>query len=159
LEESRGQGNYSIVSPDVGGVERARSFATRLYNADIAVIDKRRSGPNQIAEMKVVGDVRGRRCIIVDDIVDTGGTLIKAAESLLKEGAVDVRACCVHPVLSGNAFERLQASPLSEIIVTDTIPIPRPTADSKFKVISIAPLVAEAIRRIHAEDSVSGLFR
>lgn len=159
LKERYGSEKLVIVSPDMGGVERARLLATRLDNAEIAVIDKRRSGPNQVAEMKVVGEVSGKTAIILDDIVDTGGTLVKAAETLLKEGAVKVAACCVHPVLSGNAVERLESSALGEVVVTDTIPIPRSAQSDKIKVISVAPIVAEAIKRIHSDDSISSLFR
>ena len=148
-----------IVSPDVGGVARARRYATRLDNADIAIIDKRRSGPNQVAEMKVVGNVEGKSCIIVDDMVDTGGTLMKAGEALLAEGAKRVSAVCTHPVLSSNATERLNESVFEEVIVTDTIPISNAHLGKKIKVLSVASLFAEAIRRIHNEDSVSSLFK
>ena len=159
LKQRYGSKDITIVSPDVGGVARARYFATRFDNADIAIIDKRRSGPNQVAEMKVVGEVQGKTCIIVDDIVDTGGTLAKACDTLLKEGAASVSACCVHPVLSGSALEILEASELQEVIVTDTISSPRFSQLKKLTTISVAPLFAEAIRRIHSEDSVSSLFR
>ncbi len=150
--------NPVLVSPDVGGVERARQFATRMDNLDIAIIYKRRSGPNQVAEMKIVGEVSGKTCLIVDDMVDTGGTLVKAAESLLAEGAKKVVACGVHPVLSSNALERIENSPISEIIVTDTISIPKASTSSKLTVLSVAPIFSEAIKRIHSEDSVSSLF-
>jgi ribose-phosphate pyrophosphokinase len=159
LKQRYGSKDITIVSPDVGGVARARYFATRFDNADIAIIDKRRSGPNQVAEMKVVGEVKGKTCIIVDDMVDTGGTLAKACDTLLKEGAASVSACCVHPVLSGSALEILEASELQEVIVTDTISSPRFAQLKKLTTISVAPLFAEAIRRIHSEDSVSSLFR
>jgi len=159
IKENYGQEDLVVVSPDMGGVERARLLATRLNDAEIAVIDKRRSGPGQIAEMKVVGEVSKRTAILVDDIVDTGGTLIKAAEKLLSEGARKVVACCVHPVLSGNALERLSKAPLEEIIVTDTIPVPRSVKCKKLKILSVAPLFAEGIKRIHGEDSISSLFR
>lgn len=159
LKQKYGSKDITIVSPDIGGVGRARYFATRFDNADIAIIDKRRSGPNQIAEMKVVGDVKDRTCIIVDDMIDTGGTLVKACETLIKEGAKRVSACCAHPVLSGNAKEGLAASSLEEIIVTDTILIPKTFQLKKLTVLSVAPLFAEAIRRIHSDDSVSSLFR
>ena len=158
IAEKYGSTDVTIVSPDAGGVERARNFATRLDNASMAVIDKRRSGPNQVSEMKVVGDVRGKACILVDDMVDTGGTLIKAAETLLAEGATKVVACCVHAVLSGNAAERISASVIEELIVTDTIPLSKGVKMDKIKVLSLAPLCAEAIRRIHGDDSVSSLF-
>lgn len=159
LKQRYGSTDITIVSPDVGGVARARYFATRFDNADIAIIDKRRSGPNKVAEMKVVGDVEGKTCIIVDDIIDTGGTVVKACETLLKEGAKRVSACCVHPVLSGQAIEILGTSKLEEIIVTDTIIVPRAAQLSKLTTLSVAPLFAEAVRRIHFEDSISSLFR
>lgn len=160
LRSKYGVEDVTIVAPDVGGVERARFFATRLDNVPIAVIDKRRAGPNMVASMNVVGDVEGQSCVIVDDMVDTGGTLIKAAETLMEKGAKRVIACCVHPVLSGDARARLSASPIEEFIVTDTIPHPM-NLDKKDKltVLSVAPLFGEAIRRIHSDDSVSGLFK
>lgn len=159
LKEKYGDQELTIVSPDMGGVERARLFATRLGNVDIAVIDKRRSGPNKVAEMKVVGDVENKTCIIVDDMVDTGGTLVKAGETLLAEGANRIIACCVHPVLSGNACERLGASKFDEVIVSDTIPIARSARPDQVTVLSVVPLFAEAVKRIHQEDSISSLFR
>lgn len=159
LKKKYGSSGITLVSPDSGGVERARHYATRLDNADIAIIDKRRSGPNQVAEMKVVGDVSGQTCIIIDDMVDTGGTLVKACERLLEDGAKRVVACCVHPVLSGSAIERLNGSALEEVVVTDTIPILKSHSLEKFTILSVAPLFAEAIKRIHSEDSISSLFR
>lgn len=148
----------TIVSPDMGGVERARLFATRLDNAAIAIIDKRRSRPNEVAEMKVVGDVKNKISVIVDDMIDTGGTLTKAAESLLQEGAKSVYAACTHPVLSGNAAERIEKSSVEKLIVTDTIRVPSSSVGSKIISLSVAGLFAEAIKRIHSEDSVSSLF-
>ncbi|MBX7144746.1 MAG: ribose-phosphate pyrophosphokinase [Oligoflexia bacterium] len=159
VREHYGSEELTIVSPDVGGVERARHFATRLDNAAIAVIDKRRSGPNQVAEMNIVGDVKKQTCIIVDDMIDTGGTMVKAAETLLDAGAKAVIACCCHPVLSGNAIERIKGSKLKELIVTDTIPIAKSALFPRLTVLSVAPLFAEAIRRIHSDDSISSLFR
>ncbi len=159
LADKYGDKHLTIVSPDMGGVERARLFATRLGNADIAVIDKRRSGPNQVAEMKVVGNVKDRTCIIVDDMIDTGGTMVKAGDTLLEQGAESVVSCCVHPVLSGNASERLSNSQIKEVIVADTIPVPRTAQFENLTVLSVVPLFAEAIRRIHNEDSVSNLLR
>jgi ribose-phosphate pyrophosphokinase len=159
LHSKYGVKDVTIVAPDVGGVERARFFATRLENAPIAVIDKRRAGPNMIASMNVVGDVAGQTCVIVDDMADTGGTLVKAAQTLMEEGAKRVIACCVHAVLSGDARTRLNNSPIEEIIVTDTVPHPEVQPGGKFTVLSVAPLFAEAIRRIHSDDSVSSLFR
>ncbi len=159
LKSRYGTKDITIVSPDVGGLERARLVATRLDNSAIAVIDKRRSGPNRVDSMSVVGDVQGQTCILVDDMVDTGGTLVKACDTLTKAGATKVIACCVHPVLSGEARARLNSSALQEIIVTDTIPSAKPEEGDKFSVLSVAPLFAEAIRRIHSDDSVSSLFR
>jgi ribose-phosphate pyrophosphokinase len=158
IAEKYGTKNITIVSPDAGGVERARNYATRLDNAAMAVIDKRRSGPNQVAEMKVVGDVQGHTCVLVDDMIDTGGTLIKAAETLLAEGASKVVACCVHAALSGNAVERITNSAIEELIVSDTITLPKNFKSDKITVLSLAQLCAEAIRRIHEDDSVSSLF-
>lgn len=157
IKAKYGTKGLTIVSPDVGGVERARLVATKLDNASIAVVDKRRSGPGLISEMNVVGEVKGETCIIVDDMVDSGGTLIKAADTLFREGAARVLACCVHAVMSGEAIERLNRSNLEEIVVTDTIPQRYPEG-GKISVLSVAPLFAEAIRRIHSHDSVSSLF-
>jgi ribose-phosphate pyrophosphokinase len=159
LKSKYGGPDVTIVSPDVGGLERARLMATRLDNAPIAVIDKRRSGPNRVDAMNVVGDVDGQTCIIFDDIADTGGTLVKAAETLTKEGAKRVIACCVHPVLSGEARRRLNDSVIEEVICTDSIPHARPEEKDKFTFLSVASIFAEAIRRIHSDDSVSSLFR
>lgn len=151
--------NVMIVSPDAGGVERARYYAEKFNDSEMAIIDKRRSGPNQVAEMRVVGDVRGRTCIIVDDMVDTAGTLVKAADTLKNQGAKKVVACTVHPVLSGNAMERLNGcAALEELIVTDTIVIPRSAQSKKITVLSVAPLIAEGIKRIHSDDSLSSIF-
>jgi ribose-phosphate pyrophosphokinase len=158
IKERYGTENVTIVSPDAGGVERARYYATRLDNAAIAIIDKRRSGPNMVAEMKVVGDVSGKTCVVIDDMIDTGGTLVKAGATLLKEGASKVIACCTHPVFSGTAVQRLKDSSFEEIIVTDSIAIPNSMQFPKLKVLSVAPLFAEAIQRIHSDDSVSSLF-
>ncbi|RMD87087.1 MAG: ribose-phosphate pyrophosphokinase [Candidatus Dadabacteria bacterium] len=158
LHEKYGSDNITIVSPDMGGMERARLFATRLGNTGIALIDKRRVKHNEVAGMRVVGEVKDNVCIIVDDMVDTGGTLIKAAETLLDEGAKGVVAACVHPVLSANAIERLEESVIEEVVVTDTIATTAPKKGKKFKVLSVAPLFAEAINKIHNDDSVSSLF-
>lgn len=149
----------TIVSPDAGGVERARIFATRLDNPPMAIIDKRRSRPNHVAEMRVVGDVQDRTCIIVDDMVDTASTLCKAATTLVAAGAKRVLAVATHGVLSGEAISRIEASPLERVVITDSIPLPeeRQAQSSKITVLSMAPFFAEAIRRIHSEDSVSSL--
>lgn len=158
LKENYGGEELTIVSPDVGGVERARNFATHLDNANLAIIDKRRPGPNQIAEMNVVGEVKGTTCIIVDDMVDTAGTLCKAAETLIKAGAKKVVACAPHALLSGNARERIETSALQEVIVSDSVPLNSASRSDKIKVISVAHLFAEAIKRIYSNDSVSSLF-
>jgi ribose-phosphate pyrophosphokinase len=147
-----------IVSPDAGGVERARAYARRL-GIDIAVIDKRRDKPNEVAEMRIVGDVEGRFCILLDDLIDTAGTLTQAAKALREQGATGVIASCTHPVLSDPAIERIQDSVLERVIVTDTIPLEGPARDcEKIDVVTVAPLLAEAVRRIHEDDSVSDLF-
>ena len=159
LKKNYGGEEITVVSPDMGGMERARILATKMDNADLAVIDKRRVKANEIAEMKVVGEVGGKTCIIVDDMVDTGGTLMKAANTLLEKGASKVIAACTHSVFSGNAVVRLNESAFSEVIVSDTIRQPTVPADGKITVLSVAPLFAEAIKRIHSEDSISTLFK
>ncbi len=147
-----------VVSPDVGGVVRARALAKRL-EADLAIIDKRRPRPNVATVMNIIGEIEGRTCVIVDDLVDTANTLCEAAAALKKRGAAKVMAYCTHPVLSGKAIERITNSELDELVVTDTIPL---NADAKackrIRVLSIAGLFAETVRRISAEDSVSSLF-
>jgi ribose-phosphate pyrophosphokinase len=147
-----------VISPDAGGVERARAYAKRL-DAPLAIIDKRREAANVSQVMNIIGDVRGRTCVIVDDIVDTAGTLVEAARALEKEGARAVYGAITHPVLSGPAIKRIDESPLRELVVTDTIPL-RPDAAqcSKLKVVSVAHLLGESIRRINNEESVSSLF-
>jgi len=147
-----------MVSPDAGGVERTRAFAKRL-NAGLAIIDKRRDRPNECEAVHVIGDVRGKVAVLMDDMVDTAGTLCNGAATLLKNGAKEVHACCSHPVLSGPAVERIQNSELKSLVVTNSIPL-RPEAEAceKIKVLSISALLADAIRRIHSEDSVSSLF-
>jgi ribose-phosphate pyrophosphokinase len=148
----------SVVSPDAGGVERARAFAKHL-DAGLAIIDKRRIRPNEVAEMHIVGEVRDRTAILVDDMVDTAGTLAAAAAALADNGARAVLACCTHPVLSGAAIQRLEASKLSELIVTDTIPLsPQAMGCAKIRVLSVAHLIGEAIKRTHFEESISSLF-
>lgn len=151
-------GPVAVVSPDPGGVERARAFAKRL-DATLAIIDKRRARANEVAEMRVVGDVEGQTAIIVDDIVDTAGTLATAAGALKEAGAVEVMACCTHAVLSGPAIQRIEESELSSLVVTDTIPLSSDgQACPKVKVLSVARLLGEAIRRTHCEESISSLF-
>jgi ribose-phosphate pyrophosphokinase len=147
-----------IVSPDAGGVERARAYAKRL-NASLAIIDKRRDSPNVAQVMNIIGDVSGMTAVLVDDMVDTGGTLVRGASALMEKGAKEVRACCTHPVLSGRAIEVIMESPIEEMIVTDTIPLKDEAKTcSKIKILSISSLLAEAIRRIYEDESVSDLF-
>jgi ribose-phosphate pyrophosphokinase len=147
-----------VVSPDAGGVERARAFAKRL-NAGLAIVDKRRSAPNEAKAMAVIGDVTDKTAIILDDMVDTAGTLTEAASVLLQQGAREVHACCAHPVLSGPAIERISTSELKSLVVTDTIQLtPQGQACEKIKVLSIANLVGEAIIRSYRGDSVTSLF-
>jgi ribose-phosphate pyrophosphokinase len=155
---ARYEGPLTIISPDAGGVERARAYAKRL-DADLAIIDKRREGANVAEVMNIVGDVEGKDCVMVDDMVDTAGTLSEGARALVDEGARSVSAVITHPVLSGPAIKRISESPLSELIVTDTIPLSPAAKDcEKLTVVSVAPLLAEAIRRINNEESVSSLF-
>lgn len=150
--------NLVIVSPDAGGVERARAFAKRLA-ADLAIIDKRRSAPNEAKAMAVIGNVEGKVAVILDDMVDTAGTLTEAADAIVREGAVEVHACCTHPVLSGPAVDRLINSPMKCLVVTDTIPLnEKAMTCDKIKVLSIAELVGEAIIRSYSGDSVTSLF-
>ncbi|MBK9259185.1 MAG: ribose-phosphate pyrophosphokinase [Polyangiaceae bacterium] len=147
-----------IVSPDAGGVERARAFSKRL-GGTLAIIDKRRERANESEVMNIIGEVEGRKCLLLDDIIDTAGTLVNAANALAKAGAKSVAACATHPVLSGPAVSRIKESPLTEVIVSNSIPLSEEArASGKFKVISVARLLAEAIRRIHHSDSVSSLF-
>jgi ribose-phosphate pyrophosphokinase len=151
-------GNVVVVSPDAGGVERARAFAKRL-EADLAIVDKRRDAPNSAKAMAVIGDVTGKVAVILDDMVDTAGTLTEAAGAILAQGASEVHACCAHPVLSGPAIDRISASELNSLVVTDTIPLrDKAAACDKIKVLSIAELVGEAIIRSHRGDSVTSLF-
>src|SRR3954466_945638 len=150
--------DLTVVSPDAGGVERARAFAKRL-NAPLAIIDKRREEANVAEVMNVVGEVEGRNCLIVDDLIDTAGTLAKGAEALLEKGAASVSACATHGVLSGPAVSRIEASELVEVVITNSIPLSEQGKQSKkIKALSIAKLMATAIRSIHEETSVSNLF-
>lgn len=149
--------NVVVVSPDVGGVSRARQMSEQL-EAQLAIIDKRRPAPNVSEVMHVIGDVRDATCIVIDDIIDTGGTIVNGAEALMKAGAHEVYACCSHPVFSHPANERLENSSLTEVVVTNTIPLEPEKRTPKMKVLSVAPLFAEAIRRIVDEVSVSVLF-
>ncbi|WP_040294960.1 ribose-phosphate diphosphokinase [Beggiatoa alba] len=151
--------NLIVVSPDVGGVVRARALAKQLDDADLAIIDKRRPRPNVATVMNIIGDVEGRTCIIVDDLVDTAGTLCEAAAALKRHGATKVIAYCTHAVLSGKAITNLESSQLDELVVTNTIPLrAEAQACSRIRQLSIAELLAETIRRINEEESVSSLF-
>jgi ribose-phosphate pyrophosphokinase len=150
--------DLTVVSPDAGGVERARAFGKRL-NAPLAIIDKRREDVNVAEVMHIIGDVGGRNCLIVDDIIDTAGTLVKTAEALIASGAVSVSACATHAVLSGDAHRRIAASQLREVVVTDSIPLKEEARNcGRIKTLSVAPLLAQAIQAIHGETSVSLLF-
>lgn len=147
-----------MVSPDAGGVERTRAFAKRL-NVDLAIIDKRRDRPNESKAMRVIGDVQGKTAVLLDDMVDTAGTLCNAAAMLADSGAVEVHACCSHPVLSGPAIERLKNSVIKSLVVTNSIPLRDAAKDcGKITQLSVSELLADAIDRIHSEDSVSSLF-
>lgn len=149
--------NAVVVSPDLGGVTRARTLAGRLH-VPLAIIDKRRPQPNQAEIMNIIGDVKGKKVIMIDDIIDTAGTITLGASALMDNGAEEVYVCCTHPVLSGVAIERLEKSPVKEVIVTNTIPLSEEKNIGKIKALSIAPLLGEAIIRIHEDLSVSKLF-
>ena len=150
--------DFIMISPDAGGVERTRAFAKRL-NCGLAIIDKRRDRPNHSEAMHVIGDVKGKIAILMDDMVDTAGTLCHGADTLLENGAKEVHACCSHGVLSGPAVDRLNSSAIKSLVVTNTIPLRENAREcGKIKVLSVSSLLAEAIRRIHNEDSVRSLF-
>jgi ribose-phosphate pyrophosphokinase len=158
IRENYGTKNLMLVSPDVGGVVRARGIAKRL-DADIAIVDKRRPEPGKSEVMNIIGDVKGRKCILIDDIVDSGGTLVNAAHALLEKGATEVAAYCTHGVLSGKAAEKIDKSEMKELVITDSIEQPDAVKQaSKIREISVAPLLGKAIRRIANEESVSILF-
>lgn len=161
LQKEAEAGLVSVVSPDIGGVVRARKFAEQIGNADLAIVDKRRSHEvaNTCEVMEIIGNVEGKTAILVDDIIDTAGTMVKAAEALMERGAKEVYACATHGVLSGPAIDRLKSSCIKEVVLTDTIPLAEEKKFEKVKVLPIAPLFAEALRRIHSEHSVSILFR
>ena len=151
-------GSLTVVSPDAGGVERARYFAKKI-DAPLAIVDKRRIDVNVSEVMHLIGDVKGRPTLVIDDIIDTAGTLVKTAEALLKEGATKVFAGCTHPILSGPAVERICQSPIDEVVVTDSVPLSEAARKvSKIKVLSVADLLARGIRSIHEETSISELF-
>jgi ribose-phosphate pyrophosphokinase len=147
--------NIMFATPDVGGIKRARSFA-KYFTADLAVCDKYRKEANKVESMRLIGEVEGKDVVLVDDLVDTAGTICKAAQLLKDNGARSVRAVCTHPVLSGNAYENIEKSNLEEIVVTDTIPLKQQTP--KIKVLSVSNLFAKAIRKIHDHESISSLF-
>jgi ribose-phosphate pyrophosphokinase len=150
--------DLTVVSPDAGGVERARAFAKRL-DAPLAIIDKRREEVNVAEVMHIIGEVEGRHCLMVDDLIDTAGTLVKGVEALISQGAASVRACATHAVLSGPAVERIRSSEIEEVVVTNSIPLNEEAAAcGKIRVLSVAPLLAAAIRSIHEDGSVSALF-
>ncbi len=149
--------NVVVVSPDLGGVQRARDLAERI-GASIAIIDKRRPEPNVAEIMHIIGDIRGKNVIMIDDIIDTAGTITQGAVALKELGAEDIYACCTHPVLSGPAVDRLADAPIREVLVTNTIPLPESKMIEKIKILSVAPLLGEAIIRIHEDLSVSKLF-
>ncbi|MBI4343625.1 MAG: ribose-phosphate pyrophosphokinase [Candidatus Omnitrophica bacterium] len=146
-----------VVSPDVGGIKMARGYAKRL-RAGLAIVDKRRDSPEDTEVMHILGEVQGRSCLLVDDLIATGSSLVEAAAALKRAGAADVYACVTHPILSGPARERIASSPLKELVVTNTIPLTKARAHPRIKVLSVAALLAEAIRRIHYEQSISSLF-
>ncbi|MBN2539189.1 MAG: ribose-phosphate pyrophosphokinase [Deltaproteobacteria bacterium] len=151
-------GDLVIISPDTGGVVRARAFAKRL-GATLAIVDKRRDTPNESQVMNVIGDVKDKSAIILDDMIDTAGTVVQAADAIKNEGAIDVSVCCTHPVLSGPAIERLESSIIQEVIVTDTIPLHQMAGScKKIKVLSMAGVLSEAIKRIYYNESISSLF-
>jgi ribose-phosphate pyrophosphokinase len=153
-----GTENIILVSPDAGGVERTRSLAKHLQ-APLAIVDKRRDSPGEAKAMNVIGDVEGKRALIIDDMVDTAGTLSQAAKVIMERGAVEVLALATHPVLSGNALSHIAQSPLTQVAVTNSIPLtPAGREEPKIKVLTISKLLSEAIRRIHQEDSISSLF-
>jgi len=149
--------NLVILSPDMGGIRRARAYANRL-DASLAVIDKRRTGANKAEVLNVVGKVKGKQILIVDDMIDTGGTLIAAVRALIKKGVQEIYVSATHPILSGSAYEMIESSSLKELVVTDTIPLKQEKPKTKIKVLSVAPLLGKAIRRIHENKSVSSLF-
>jgi ribose-phosphate pyrophosphokinase len=157
IKAKYGNDDLVIVSPDAGGVERARAFAKRL-SASLAIIDKRRLAPNVAEVMNIIGEVEGKTAILLDDMVDTAGTLVQSADALRRKGVKHVYACATHAVLSGPAIDRLEKSEIQELVVTNTIPLGPKASCEKLHVLSVAPLLGEAIKRIHFQDSVSSLF-
>jgi len=147
--------NLIFASPDVGGVKRARNYA-KFFGVDLVICDKHRERANEVASMQLIGEVEGGDVVLVDDLIDTGGTMVKAANLIMEKGANSVRAITTHPVLSGNAYDNIEGSQLEELVVTDTIPIKEET--NKIKVLSVSDLLAKAIRKIHEQESISSLF-
>ncbi len=158
ISEGISDGNTCVVSPDVGGVARARALAEHL-KTPIAIIAKRRPEPNKVEIMEIIGDVKDKTCVMIDDMIDTGGSIVQGAQALMERGAQAVHACCTHGILSGSAIERVNNSPLQSLVITDTIPLPPHKRSPRIKVLSIAPLLAQAIIRIHEDNSVSELFQ
>ena len=159
IQARYGDRDLMVISPDVGGVVRARALAKRLDNAPLAIVDKRRDRPGESEVMNIIGEVKGRHCVLIDDIIDSGGTLCNAAQALLDEGASSVAAYITHGVLSGGAVARVEGSALTELVITDTIGATDAVADAKkIRTLTIAPLIGEAVRRIADESSVSSLF-
>ncbi|MCK4909892.1 MAG: ribose-phosphate diphosphokinase, partial [Planctomycetes bacterium] len=146
-----------LVSPDVGGIKMVRSYAKKLQ-APLAIVDKRRTGPRDTEAVHIIGDVKGKNAIMVDDMVATGGTIAQAARILKAQGAKDIYLCATHPVLAGSAVEKLSKAPIKEAVFTDTIPFNQPDKKKIIKILSVAGLISEAIRRIHNSESVSSLF-
>jgi len=149
--------NLVTVSPDVGSVKMCRAFA-KVLGTPLAIVDKRRPSPNHSEIMNIIGEVEGKNVVIRDDMIDTGGTLAEAAEALARKGAKDIYACCTHPVLSGNAIKKIEKSSIKKVIVADTISTENKKLTKKFEIVSMAGLLAEAIKRIHLEESLSVLF-
>lgn len=158
--EAQQYDNLIVVSPDIGGVVRARAVAKQLDDADLAIIDKRRPKANEAQVMHIIGEVKDKTCLLIDDMVDTAGTLCKAAEALKEHGAARVVAYCTHPVLSGSAITNIEASPLDELVVTDSIPLSKAAENcSRIRQLTLATLLAEAVRRVSNEESISAMFR
>jgi len=157
IARSRAGPETVVVSPDVGGVGAAKALADRL-NASLAIIAKRRPDTNQVEILQVIGELEGRRAILIDDIIDTGGSIVSAAEAIASYGASEIYAYATHPVFSGNAVDKLEGSPIKEVVVTDSIPLPQDKRRPKIRVLSIAPILAEAIRRVNEQVSISTLF-
>ena len=158
-KQSTDKDSVVVVSPDIGGVARARAVAKRISGADLAIVDKRRRGTSKVEVMSIIGDVEGKKCLIIDDIVDTAGTLSKASIALKDKGAESVKAYCTHAILSGDALDNIKASALDQLLVTNSIPLSKQALDCKtIKVLDLSDLLAESIRRIHSSLSISSIF-